>query len=124
MDALLYPIFGVMVGGVAVWGLLRRGKEMDSRIRRAYRQAGGNDNERSGNGREKGLIEKQAEEKRRNKEAIVGILKTQTPLTNNHVEMLLGISDATATRYLDELEKEGKVRQVGKTGSGVYYERI
>ncbi len=70
-----------------------------------------------------GLIEKQKQEKERNKEAILGILETQTPLTNNHIEQLLGISDATATRYLEELEKEGVVRQVGNTGSGVYYER-
>lgn len=70
------------------------------------------------------LIEAQAEEKAKNKESILGILETQSSLTNNHIEQLLGISDATATRYLDELEKEGKVRQVGKTGRHVYYEKI
>lgn len=70
-----------------------------------------------------GLIEKQAMEKEENKKRILGVLETQTPLTNNHIEQLLGISDATATRYLDELEKEGKVRQVGKTGRHVYYEK-
>lgn len=74
-------------------------------------------------GKAQGLIEKQSEEKEDNKRRILGILETQTPLTNNHIEQLLGISDATATRYLDELEKEGKVRQVGKTGRHVYYEK-
>jgi len=39
------------------------------------------------------------------------------------VENLLLVSDATATRYLDELEKEGKIKQVGKTGKGVFYEK-
>lgn len=73
---------------------------------------------------EKGLIERQAREKEENKQRILGILETQSPLTNNHIERLLGISDATATRYLEELEKEGKVRQVGKTGHAVYYEKI
>ena len=43
-------------------------------------------------------------------------------ITNNDVEKLLGVSDATATRYLDALEKEGKIRQVGKRGRFVYYE--
>lgn len=43
-------------------------------------------------------------------------------ITNNDVEKLLGVSDATATRYLDELEKQGKVRQVGERGRFVYYE--
>lgn len=71
-----------------------------------------------------GLIERQAKEKEEDKQRILCILETQTPLTNNHIEQLLGISDATATRYLDELEKEGHVRQVGKTGKHVYYEKL
>jgi len=70
------------------------------------------------------FISKQQEEKERNKQAIYGLLETNHPLTNNDVEAMLGISDATATRYFDELEKEGKVRQVGKTGRFVSYERI
>ncbi|MEX0998373.1 MAG: DUF6804 family protein [Thermodesulfobacteriota bacterium] len=70
------------------------------------------------------FISEQSENKERNKKAILEIMKTQHPLTNDQVEQLLGISDATATRYFDELEKEGKVRQVGKTGRHVYYERV
>jgi len=32
------------------------------------------------------------------------------------------VSDAIATRrYLDKLEKEGRLEQVGKTGQGVFY---
>ena len=45
-------------------------------------------------------------------------------ITNDKVEELLHISDPTATRYLDILEKEGKIRQVGKTGKHIYYEPI
>jgi Fic family protein len=44
--------------------------------------------------------------------------------TNNEIEELLEISDATATRYLDELEEEGLIKQVGKTGHAVYYKKI
>ncbi|MBU1092326.1 winged helix-turn-helix transcriptional regulator, partial [Patescibacteria group bacterium] len=44
--------------------------------------------------------------------------------TNEDVQNLLGVSDATATRYMDELEKEGLVRQVGTSGPNVYYEKI
>lgn len=40
------------------------------------------------------------------------------------MEKLLHVSDATATRYLDELEKEGKIKQVGTTGKHTRYERI
>ena len=70
------------------------------------------------------FISKQQREKEAGKDAIYGLLETNHPLTNNDVEAMLGISDATATRYFDELEKEGKVRQVGKTGRFVSYERI
>ena len=74
--------------------------------------------------REISFISKQTGEKERNKEKILELLKTQQSITNNDVEAMLGISDATATRYFDELEKEGKVRQVGKTGRYVNYERV
>ena len=102
MKLLIIFILGLVVGGAGVW-LFFKFKNRKKKI---------------------GLIEKQRREKEQDKKAILGILETQTPLTNNHIEQLLGISDATATRYLEELEKEGLVRQVGKTGSGVYYERL
>lgn len=38
------------------------------------------------------------------------------------VEKRLGVSRDTAIKYLNELEKEGKIRQVGEAGKGVYYE--
>ena len=99
MNQLIYFIFGVIVGGFGVWVFTSQNKK-------------------------ESLIERETKEKEKNKQSILGILETQTPLTNNHVEQLLGISDATATRYLEELEKEGKIRQVGKTGRYVYYERV
>jgi DNA-binding IclR family transcriptional regulator len=37
------------------------------------------------------------------------------------VERALGVSDATAERYLNQLEKEGKVKQLGRTGRYVCY---
>lgn len=45
-------------------------------------------------------------------------------VTNDDVEKLLHVSDATATRYLSELEKEGKIKQIGKTGRSVAYTKI
>lgn len=45
-------------------------------------------------------------------------------ITNDQVEKLLHVSDATATRYLSILEKEGKVQQVGKTGKSVKYQKV
>lgn len=72
--------------------------------------------------RSKSFNEEQAENKESNKRKILERLNNK--FTNADVENLLSVSDATATRYLDELEKEGKVKQVGKTGKHVYYEKI
>ena len=40
---------------------------------------------------------------------------------NNDVEKLAGVSNATAERYLDELEKEWKLTQHGTIGQNVFY---
>ena len=45
-------------------------------------------------------------------------------VTNDEVEKLLHVSDSTATRYLQALEKENKIKQTGSTGTGVFYEKI
>lgn len=57
-------------------------------------------------------------------EKILEFLNTKGKITNDEVEKLLHVSDATATRYLSALEKEGKIQQVGKTGKAVEYTRI
>jgi DNA-binding IclR family transcriptional regulator len=36
----------------------------------------------------------------------------------------LGVSDATATRYLQTLEDQGQIVQRQDTGRGVYYEKV
>ena len=74
--------------------------------------------------RKESLIDKQAKEKAANLQKILDLLNTQNPLTNNQVQASLGISDATATRYLEELEKAGQIRQVGKTGKYVNYIKV
>ncbi|MCK4386925.1 MAG: hypothetical protein KAV41_02480 [Candidatus Pacebacteria bacterium] len=47
--------------------------------------------------------------------------ETKKGITRNEVEKLLGVSDQTAGRYLDELEDEGKIEQVGTAGKNVHY---
>jgi len=42
-------------------------------------------------------------------------------ITNDEVEALLGVSDATAERYLEEIERAGGIEQVGRTGKTVSY---
>ncbi|HXV27115.1 MAG TPA: winged helix-turn-helix domain-containing protein [Candidatus Paceibacterota bacterium] len=50
-----------------------------------------------------------------------GLFKGGAEVTNSDVQKALGISDATATRYLEALEQEGLIRQIGTTGRWVYY---
>ena len=102
MNQILIFILGAVVGGALVWFV----KKIPEKKKK------------------ESLIEIQAREKSTKKKSILGLLETQDKLSNNYIEKMLGFSDATAERYLDELEKEGKVKQMGDTGSGVYYEKI
>jgi hypothetical protein len=68
--------------------------------------------------------ETRQEKKREKINKILTLFSEKTQITNDEVEKLLHVSDATATRYLEQLEKEAKIRQVGKTGKHTHYERI
>jgi len=57
-----------------------------------------------------------------NLDLILEFLGQNSYVTNNDIEKLLKVSDATATRYLDELEKQGKIEQIGEKGRSVKYQ--
>ena len=40
------------------------------------------------------------------------------------LQNLLGISDSAAERILQELEDEGKIKQTGEVGAGVFYKKL
>ena len=62
--------------------------------------------------------------KRKKLEKIMTLFLKQSKITNDEVEKFLRVSDATASRYLSQLKKEGKIKQHGKTGTGVSYSKI
>ena len=62
--------------------------------------------------------------KRKKLDKIMEILNKKDKISNDEVEKILHVSDATATRYLSILEQEGKIRQNGKTGKAVSYSKI
>ena len=97
MDKIIIFIAGVFVGGSLVWLIKRR---------------------KSGFA---GFNLKRQQAKKEGKKKILKLLKDKTSISNNDVEKLLGVSDATATNYLQELENEGKIVQIGKTGRSVSY---
>lgn len=68
-----------------------------------------------------GFIAKQMEQKAENKTKILAFVQEHGKVQNNDVEKLTGVSNATAERYLDELEKDGKLTQHGEIGQNVFY---
>ncbi len=78
------------------------------------------------NGSMSALIERQRAEKAEHRQKILAFFDQEVGkrVGNNDVQKLLMVSDATATRYLEELERESLIRQVGETGHAVYYERV
>jgi hypothetical protein len=62
--------------------------------------------------------------KRKKLDRVMTLFLKKSKITNDEVEKFLHISDATATRYLSQMEKENRIKQVGKTGHAVSYSRI
>ena len=50
-----------------------------------------------------------------------GIEKERKGINRADVEELFGVTGQTALSYLNELEQEGKIRQIGLAGKNVYY---
>lgn len=70
------------------------------------------------------LIDKQAQEKALHLEKIKEFMQDKDKVANKDIAEMLGISEATAVRYFDELEKTGFLKQVGKTGKYVFYSKV
>lgn len=62
---------------------------------------------------------KERTEKRKSR--IMNLTRKQGRITNDDVEDMFCISDNTARKYLNDLEGEGKLKQHGESGRGVYY---
>ena len=61
------------------------------------------------------------EQKEEAKKKILEFIRQNGRAKNDDIERMLGVSDATATRYLEELVTEGKIVQKGET-SQIFYE--
>jgi len=63
----------------------------------------------------------QVAKRKENLGQIIGFLANRGQIANDDVQKLLGVSNATAERYLNELEQQEKIEQVGEIGPGVFY---
>ena|SRR3989338_3510330 len=65
--------------------------------------------------------EQRTTEKQERKNKIIAFAKEKSTISNDDVQSLLNISDATATNYLQELERDGALKQIGTQGRYVRY---
>jgi len=100
MKILLILLFGIALGFLMTW-FLRKNE---------------NDNQ--------GIVKERLEQKEENRKKILQYLQGKEKVTNDDIEKMLNVSHTTAFRYLEELEKEGIIKQVGEIGRGVYYQKI
>lgn len=73
-----------------------------------------------------GVVAQQKEKKEANMQAILGAFAwaTEGKLRTEDVEKMLGVSESTALRYLEELEKEHKIRREIAADRKVYYVKL
>lgn len=69
-------------------------------------------------------VKKQQSEKQTRKEKILEILRGRESVMNDDIEKTLNVSDTTATNYLQELEQDGLIEQIGERGRFVSYKLI
>lgn len=62
-------------------------------------------------------------QKQKNLDKILAYLENNDEVTNDQVQAITGVSDSTATNYLDDLEKLGLIEQIGETGRSVEYRK-
>ena len=73
-----------------------------------------------------GVVAQQKEKKDANIQAILGAFTwaTESKLRTPDVEKMLGVSESTALRYLDELEKDHKIRKEIAADRRAYYVKL
>ncbi|MCK5026839.1 MAG: HTH domain-containing protein [Candidatus Pacebacteria bacterium] len=64
------------------------------------------------------------ERKRKKLDKVMVLFEAKPQITNKDIQKLLRISSATAVRYLDILEAENRIKQVGNTGKSVFYTKV
>lgn len=64
------------------------------------------------------------ERKRKKLDKIMSLFEAKPQITNKDIQKLLRISSATAVRYMNILERENRIKQVGNTGKSVFYTKI
>lgn len=133
MNLFLIFLLGVVLGAGAVWVIMRkRAGDLELDLKRTEKEI---EEERAllrscelGTGKEEGValgladFNRQMQKiKEERKQEILKELAERSKIKTNEVANLFEVSRTTAFRYLEELEKEGKIEQVGAFGRNVEY---
>lgn len=102
---IIYLLIGLVIGAVVGFWIGRKGKVVKN-------------GEIPGIGK---VNQERKQEVERAKGKIVDLFGSRDAIANIEVRKLLGVSEETAFRYLDELEKDGKIEQIGALGRNVEY---
>ncbi|MEK7142769.1 MAG: winged helix-turn-helix transcriptional regulator [Patescibacteria group bacterium] len=107
-------IVGLIIGGVIVYFIIRSKKTAEAAKENLSTK-------------ETPFINPKVERRKENLaklEEMIGKKSKDEKITNDEVQKLLKVSDATAERYLQELESQGLIRQFGEVGKEVYYQKV
>lgn len=119
METILIFIVGVVLGFlVALVFCKRKVGELEKEIVRIQKEI---EKEREMFGGLNEFNKKLAEIKKERKEKIVAELSSKGEIQTNDAADSLDISKITAFRYLEELQQEGVIEQVGASGRAVKY---
>ena len=122
MTSILFFIAGIALGfyikGKTTKTFTPKRAEEMSEIRQEAREAL---SERTESRKQKILILMDSEAVHQEELKACGVSDIKKGITSENVEKLLDVSNTTAGRYLNALESENKIKQVGKSGKGVYY---
>jgi len=70
----------------------------------------------------RGIVGRQIQKKKQNLDKVLELLEEKGEMSNSDIHKILGVSKRTVVNYMDILEKENKVEQVGNTGRSVLYQ--
>lgn len=115
MNFVLGLIVGLIIGAMIIYLIMRSKKTAETELDSSDEKSNG-----SGNPNPAVEIKKDNFVKL---EKFIAEKSASDKITNDEIQEFLAVSDATAERYLQDLEKQGKIKQSGKTGKYVYYQK-
>ncbi len=119
MFEILTLFVGLVIGGGIAWLFIkRRTAELADELRRTECEKTAHEEIASSLDEYNVRLQQEKDER---KESIIKKIQEDVSIQNNEVADMFEVSRKTAYNYLEELETEGKIKQVGSAGRHVIY---